>query len=109
MTKKRLFSVALLGLGLRSILAFVYTFYTKIHNIAERIILPCILPNFYLLLSKVFVFLCRKCRKGLYPKPTQATLHFVLSVESVENTLYPLLALATLHIPLNRTLKNIYI
>jgi hypothetical protein len=63
MTKKAIFSVALLGLGLRSILAFVYTFYTKIHNIAERIILPSILPNFYLLLSKVFVFLCRKCRQ----------------------------------------------
>jgi len=109
MTKKRFFSVALLGLGLSSILAFVYTFYTKIHNIAQRITLPYIFPIFYLLLSKVFVFLCRKCRKGLNPKPTQATLLFALSVESVENALYPLLALATLHIPLNRTLKNIYI
>jgi hypothetical protein len=63
MTKKLLFSVALLGLGLRSIFGFVYTFYTKIHNIAERIILPCIFHIFYLLLSKVFVFLCRKCRQ----------------------------------------------
>jgi len=109
MTKKRLFSVALLGLGYSPFLAFVYTFYTKIHNIAERIILPCILPNFYLLLSKVFVFLCRKCRKGLYPKPAQATLHIWVSVESVENTLQPKPTQATLHIPLNRTLKNIYI
>ena len=100
MTKKELFSVALLGLGLRSILAFVYTFYTKIHNIAERIILPYIFCIFYLLLSKVFVFLCRKCRKGLYPKPTQATLHFGLSVESVENTLEVKPRQATLHIPL---------
>jgi hypothetical protein len=63
MTKKLLFSVALLGLGLRSIFGFVYTFYTKIHNIAERIILPYIFCIFYLLLSKVFVFLCRKCRQ----------------------------------------------
>jgi hypothetical protein len=100
MTKKELFSVALLGLGLRSILAFVYTFYTKIHNIAERIILPYIFCIFYLLLSKVFVFLCRKCRKGLNPKPTQATLHFGLSVESVENTLEVKPRQATLHIPL---------
>jgi hypothetical protein len=100
MTKKAIFSVALLGLGFRSILAFVYTFYTKIHNIAERIILPCIFCIFYLLLSKVFVFLCRKCRKGLYPKPAQATLHFGLSVESVENTLEVKPRQATLHIPL---------
>jgi hypothetical protein len=97
MTKKEVFSVALLGLGLRSILAFVYTFYTKIHNIAERIVLPSIFLIFYLLLSKVFVFLCRKCRKGLNPKPTQATFTFGLSVESVENTLYPKPTLATLH------------
>ena len=87
MTKKRLFSVALLGLGLRPFLAFVYRVYTKIHNIPYGILLPSFLPISYLLLCKVFVFLCRKCRKSLYPKPAQATLHFGLSVESVENTL----------------------
>jgi hypothetical protein len=100
MTKKRLFSVALLGLGLRSFLAFVYRVYTKIHNIPYRILLPSILPTFYLLLCKVFVFLCRKCRKSLYVKPTQATLLFGFSVESVENTLQPKPTQATLHIPL---------
>ena len=100
MTKKRLFSVALLGLGLRPFLAFVYRVYTKIHNIPYMILLCSILPTFYLLLCKVFVFLCRKCRKSLYVKPAQATLHFGLSVDSVENTLQPKPTLATLHIPL---------
>lgn len=97
MTKKGLFSVALLGLGLRSFLAFVYTFYSKIHNIAELIILPSILHTFYLLLCKVFINLCRKCRRWLYRKPAQATLLFQLSVESVENTLQPKPTQATLH------------
>ena len=98
MTKKRLFSVALLGLGLSPFLAFVYRVYTKIHNIPYMILLCSILPTFYLLLCKVFVFLCRKCRKSLYVKPAQATLHFGLSVDSVENTLHPKPTQATLHI-----------
>ena len=83
MTKKGIFSVALLGLGLRSIFAFVYTFYTKIHNIAERIILPYIFPIFYLLLSKVFVFLCNLCNLGLNPKPSKGHTGIEVSVTFV--------------------------